>query len=236
MDPIEGYIKANQTFSLQLLLSTQARLTLLQVNRGSILYDDILQSLNGSGGDIELNAPELNAHAALLFEACLAPVINAKSQMTLQMKAEIINNDHAFIKSLLYVMYSRTGGIECAPVEDFKAEAISFLKKNPQPPVPPVAPTVSAYGRMGNANDPVYGGSNGATAYRAEDPRAPGQQLDVEKSEPIVKLLAEVRKVGMDVLFPQTVHDKVRNIFAVFTEMKITFLRCLDFGQYFCCR
>lgn len=32
---------------------------------------------------------------------------------------------------------------------------------------------------------------------------------DIEKSEPIVRLLAQMRKVGMDMLFPQTVHDKV---------------------------
>lgn len=32
---------------------------------------------------------------------------------------------------------------------------------------------------------------------------------DIEKSEPIVRLLAKVRKVGMDILFPQSVHDKV---------------------------
>ena len=35
------------------------------------------------------------------------------------------------------------------------------------------------------------------------------QRIDYEKSDPIVRLLAQVRKVGMDILFPQSTHDKV---------------------------
>lgn len=35
-------------------------------------------------------------------------------------------------------------------------------------------------------------------------------RIDYEKSDPIVRLLAQVRKVGMDILFPQSTHDKVR--------------------------
>lgn len=39
----------------------------------------------------------------------------------------------------------------------------------------------------------------------------PSQRFDYEKSDPIVRLLAQVRKVGMDILFPQGTHDKVLN-------------------------
>ena len=39
----------------------------------------------------------------------------------------------------------------------------------------------------------------------------PSQRFDYEKSDPIVRLLAQVRKVGMDILFPQSTHDKVLN-------------------------
>lgn len=35
------------------------------------------------------------------------------------------------------------------------------------------------------------------------------QRIEFEKSEPIVRLLAQVRKVGMDIIFPQQNHDKV---------------------------
>jgi hypothetical protein len=38
-------------------------------------------------------------------------------------------------------------------------------------------------------------------------------RIEFEKSEPIVRLLAQVRKVGMDILFPQCAHDKVKIFF-----------------------
>jgi len=40
-------------------------------------------------------------------------------------------------------------------------------------------------------------------------PFSPEGMIDIEKSEPIVRLLAHVRKGGMDILFPQISHDKV---------------------------
>jgi hypothetical protein len=217
------------------------------MSKGSILYDDILQSLTLSGR--EMSAQDLNAHAALLYEAVLAPVVNSKNQMTLQMKSEVIANDQAFIKSLLYVMYSRTGGAEFPLVEEFKAEAIAFLKSNPNAlssqahAAFPVAPSLAAVdaafnesfgGQAGfnNFNNPA-GFKPPRGAVGSMDPNAakrnpqrmitdPGemigmdpaqmslqQRIEFEKSEPIVRLLAQVRKVGMDILFPQSVHDKV---------------------------
>eukprot|EP00597_Dinobryon_sp_UTEXLB2267_P014736 CAMPEP_0170107832 /NCGR_PEP_ID=MMETSP0020_2-20130122/6212_1 /TAXON_ID=98059 /ORGANISM="Dinobryon sp., Strain UTEXLB2267" /LENGTH=1044 /DNA_ID=CAMNT_0010332441 /DNA_START=252 /DNA_END=3386 /DNA_ORIENTATION=+ len=41
------------------------------------------------------------------------------------------------------------------------------------------------------------------------DDRKSSNRIDYEKSEPIVRLLAQVRKVGMDILFPQSTHDKI---------------------------
>jgi hypothetical protein len=43
----------------------------------------------------------------------------------------------------------------------------------------------------------------------AEHKYAPAR-VEFERAEPIVRLLAQVRKVGMDILFPQSTHDKVR--------------------------
>lgn len=47
-----------------------------------------------------------------------------------------------------------------------------------------------------------------AEVLESSSPPSAGD-TDIEKSEPIVRLLAQVRKVGMDILFPQSVHDKV---------------------------
>jgi hypothetical protein len=36
--------------------------------------------------------------------------------------------------------------------------------------------------------------------------------LEIEKNEPIIRLLAHIRKAGMDILFPQIIHDKVSSL------------------------
>lgn len=33
--------------------------------------------------------------------------------------------------------------------------------------------------------------------------------IDVEKTEPMIRFLAQIRKIGSDILFPQSIHDKV---------------------------
>jgi hypothetical protein len=48
------------------------------------------------------------------------------------------------------------------------------------------------------------------SAGKGDDGKSPLQFIDYEKSEPIVRFLAQVRKLGMDILFPQSTHDKVK--------------------------
>lgn len=65
----------------------------------------------------------------------------------------------------------------------------------------------------GNANASSSRKSSNAIPFTS-DPDLPDDhkattRIDYEKSEPIVRLLAQVRKVGMDILFPQSTHDKV---------------------------
>jgi hypothetical protein len=43
---------------------------------------------------------------------------------------------------------------------------------------------------------------------RTNSSHSPGRN-EFEKAEPFVRLLAHVRKLGMDILFPQSTHDKV---------------------------
>lgn len=45
---------------------------------------------------------------------------------------------------------------------------------------------------------------------KGDEFRSPLQLIEFEKSEPIVRFLAQARKIGMDVIFPQSTHDKVR--------------------------
>ena len=51
-----------------------------------------------------------------------------------------------------------------------------------------------------------------APTAQVSQPFPPEIIMDIEKSEPIVRLLADIRNDGMDILFPQTSHDKVSAI------------------------
>lgn len=333
MDPIEAFIKGNNKFSLPALIYSHSRLSILQISKASISYEDILQSLTLSERD--MSSTDLNAHAALIYEAVLSPVVTNKNVMALQMNRDIVANDINFIKSVVYVMYSRSGGVDCPCVEEFKLEAMSFLKSSnstapvsssigldpaasvvttlaaqaaaaassgikvsldPSPiqiPTLSMAATVSA--SIGSAASLITSGvdslsitgssnttmkidnapsvinvaksssnvpyNNVIEMYRGyipspttdgvqnriatqdlfpkkvmhaivqsealnyDDARSPLHRIEFEKSEPIVRLLAQVRKVGMDILFPQSVHDKARykpSIFFYFPILRLT--------------
>ena len=239
MDPIESFIKSNRKFSLNLLVNAHSRLSVIQLSKGSVSYEDILQSLCLSGQEIP-NA-DLAAHAAVIYEGVLSPAINAKNQVTLQMNRDIIANDNNFIKSIMNVMYSRCGNTEYPTVEEFKLEALMFLKGNnfPQfsrpnadliePNLPPSRndftfrpsfsankPRFSTQENLLMKKPPVNSNNNirgmmpsDGIDVPMDDHRSPLNRIEFEKSEPIVRLLAQVRKVGMDILFPQSTHDKV---------------------------
>jgi len=63
------------------------------------------------------------------------------------------------------------------------------------------------------------------------DDRKSSNRIDYEKSEPIVRLLAQVRKVGMDILFPQSTHDKVCILLHILVN-HVLFLPLLDSCMY----
>ena len=259
MDPIESFIKSNRKFSLHLLVNAHSRLSVIQLSKGSVSYEDILQSLCLSGQEIP-NA-ELTAHAAAIYEGVLSPVINAKNQVTLQMNRDIIANDSNFIKSILNVMYSRCGNSEFPNVEEFKMEALMFLKGSfsqfPRPEMLEnnIPRNDFAFRPSFSSNKPRFSHENVLMKKPTnnirgmmmpevgmeppmEDHRSPLNRIEFEKSEPIVRLLAQVRKVGMDILFPQSTHDKVSLPFLVLVKMpnsiNIKFLS-LDISMHFCC-
>lgn len=62
-------------------------------------------------------------------------------------------------------------------------------------------------------------GINPQLAALRRGPPAPEPEpvlSEIEKTEPIVRLLAHIRKEGMDILFPQIIQDKVEKVFFLF--------------------
>lgn len=234
MDPIESFIQSNRKFSISLLMNSHARLSILQMNKGGLTFEDILQSLYVQGQT--MNTIELNSHAMLIL-GILVPALTTKGQIKLQMQREIVGNDSGFIKSILNLIYLKCGNVEYPFVEEFKMDAIAFLKyKQNLNRFNQFGGNLAGSfeggwhdGSHGMIQRPMDGNSimaNGGQRKSAavskihsvlvpdsdlpDDHKPSASRIELEKSEPIVRLLAQVRKVGMDVLFPQSTHDKVR--------------------------
>jgi hypothetical protein len=88
--------------------------------------------------------------------------------------------------------------------------------------------TVSSLGKVEKANTQVSGqgiisACNNVTSNRMNyqyNPPPERNKTEAELSEPIVKLLAQVRKQGMDILFPKSTHDKI--LAAIYVAVKST--------------
>jgi len=94
----------------------------------------------------------------------------------------------------------------------------SSVPSVPSPPVPQLT-QLSPAQVQGQAAPPQAGNNPNNSSNAAgmvveydgpEEHKYAPARVEFERAEPIVRLLAQVRKVGMDILFPQSTHDKVR--------------------------
>lgn len=225
-DPIETFIKSNRKFSISLLVNSHSRLGIQQMSKGGLTFEDVLQSLYSQGQ--ALNGIEINAHSMLIL-GILVPALTSKGQIKLQIPREIVSSEAAFIKSILNLIYQKCNNVEYPFVEEFKNESMLYLQNkgagklseplgsggNGQPFIPPSDSTsprnsadLTGNGVQRNSHNAALS-SLYADCDLPDDHKAAANRIEFEKSEPIVRLLAQVRKVGMDILFPQSTHDKV---------------------------
>lgn len=267
--PIYAYLSdASKKFSVPALINAHSRLSGLQVNKGNISYEDILQTLRISLTGISAGEKideDLDAYGALLYEAILTPVfsnpVQHMSKPLLQMRRELVGNESTFIQAIVKVLKAHGSAADChASIEEFEREASAvvvtttpvaepprgpppgswtpsvnpdgFSHPNsqappanrqlsypgmPQPQYPPQHYPPSqhpGYGRPAPAGYPQPGVPVNrsyppvvAPKVHQEDPN--GYVTEMEKHDPIMRLLAQIRKYGMDILFPQSIHDKV---------------------------
>lgn len=253
MDPVESFIQSKQKFSLSLLINAHSRLSVIQLQKGCVTQEDTQQSLRSPVQ--QLTGAEITAHAGLLFESIITPSISATGQVKLQVNKDIVGNDDAFIGAILGVVQTKCAGVEYPLVEEFRREALTYLRSLSEPlkAIEPAAfdsfsglateflperPNVPKHVQA-KAPSPVLQAAPLPPPPQLQQLQQPQQQhqqaqlqqqtapsatveydgpeehkyaparLEFERAEPIVRLLAQLRKVGMDILFPQSTHDKV---------------------------
>jgi len=277
---------SQKTFSVATLINAFSRLSMLQLNKGNISYDDIIQTLQISLGGGEKFDEAMDAYGALLYEGILVPLLpnstNLPSGPLLQIKRELVGNESAFIQAIVKVMAAHCGEENHLAIEEFENEAKTIgileapgsefsnitkgssgwspysqgpngdpqsLRAYPTPPPPSSIPINSsyppsttmyprvppAYGACSPPRPPSQWSSNAPSGE--DDEYAANQQYayDIERQDPIVRLLAQMRKYGMDVLFPQIIHDKVCAVYISFHLIFLLISLCyVGISMYLC--
>jgi hypothetical protein len=247
MDPIEYLLQQSQKkLSLSIFINAHSRLSIVQMNKGSISFEDLMQNLTLSI-TAEMSSNELNGYAGCIYEACFSPFMSPKGPL-LRLSTEIVGNDANFLKAVLKTLYSRAdSSCAAAIVNDFKYEASCFLKKSNNnandlldilaPNFDAVSPSLST-----NSGRDIHSDKcSSVSSVKSPSPRMRSFShsmfletlgAEIEKHELLVPLLANLRKPGMDIMFPQEVHDKVRHEIICFSSAYLFLFRQILMSIY----
>ena len=230
MEPIAAFMRSGNKFSLSLLCFIHSKLSAIQSQRGWVDQNDIENCMNSHPNFHQFSHAELFVHNSVLVESILIPFLSSDGIIKVRLRPDV-SDDETFVACVLNTVYAKSEGVQYQLLEDFKQEALGYLKSidvskrfNLPDSAVTAAPMIRGYqsSRPSSAGSAaliagsaagVYDGleDSYSTMRPTREPHYPDsrQQVEIERSEPIVRLLAQVRKVGMDILFPQSTHDKV---------------------------
>lgn len=188
MDVITHFLsQSNGNVEMKVLLEAIEVLHSLQKKQGKIFRDDINRSLQSSFRCIE----ELSFHVALIVEGAMQPFLATDGQIYLRLREELVINEILLMNSLQCVLLSR--GSKSRGTFSFNHSS-----------------RITDHTRQNLANKPLSIESLHLLQRRTFKESSLLKNVSlVENSEPIIRLLARLRKQGMDLLFPQSCHDKV---------------------------
>lgn len=138
IDPIDVFLNQSQNkkLSISALINTHSRLSMMQMRKGGVSCEDIIQtlrlSLDGKTGDCgERLEVDIDTYGALLYAAVLSPVFTRTSspnQLMLQMKPAMLGNEIIFIKTILKAVKERAlGGSQNPIVSILEKDAAAYL-------------------------------------------------------------------------------------------------------------
>jgi hypothetical protein len=99
MNPIQMYINQNKSFSLPVLLNAFFRLSLLQMNQGSMSFADIQNSIEVVS-DSKVSEEEESVYAGFIYESILVPCLTIDGPK-LRMKQELVGKEKEYLECLL---------------------------------------------------------------------------------------------------------------------------------------
>jgi hypothetical protein len=242
MDVICQYLEErNGEINLRSLLQSRNHLALIQSQKNHLSPSDIKDSFLMSNS--LMSDLELDFHRALLMETCLQPCLGNDGRIKLKLREDMIANDVLFTSSLLNTINIKVRGENHHSIQELKKNISAFLsskvERDRRLQIHPsqtsdfhgvISPidyrvreehlrflndqgmTLPYQQRTGNIKlHPAA-----AMGYsQAQQPQAQYSYIrkNIEMCEPVIRFLAQIRKQGMDILFPQDIHDKVSPVF-----------------------
>jgi hypothetical protein len=256
LNPLANYLQQHaRKLSLSALLNAHARLSMTQIKKGSVSYEDILQTLkltlegktDETGAKLEA---DMEVYGALLYSSILAPCFSAASmnKPSLVMKADVVGNETCFIRVLLKELKDQAGGnAQNSTVLNFEKDSANYLLANgvhdaivgedasisgrtsrvstpdrsietspslrPLNSLPPAdMETLDALPKaVENKLQSSSSQEDSELDYDSSQTEAEGT-VSTETSarhEPVAQFLSQIRRYGMVILVPQTLHDQV---------------------------
>lgn len=210
------------------LIHARNHLGSIQEQRQFISVQDVKDCFFAS--NYMMNNLEIDFHTNLLMDTCAKPCYGPDNRIRYMIREDMLNNDVLFTTSLLNTINLHVRGDRYAVVQDLKKSVGAFLVMKAEETryvnivhpvynsVPVSYPQYKKYHPRDNfdaySKDMYTMPPRPIIPPKMHPTYMPQQQYhharkNIETCEPIVRFLAQIRKQGMDILFPQDTHDKV---------------------------
>lgn len=153
-----------------------------------------------------LSESEMHAHASLLVESTLRPVLNSALGVSLRIVNGVHNPQSFFSNLLTYLVQSNPYGQTVAATEHLRHEAMILCGGSPSQLLPPSPQMMT---RAWAPLPPQHQQLQQLQQQQLQQQQQQHMVSRLEASDHISKFLAMLRKNGMDILFPIACQDKV---------------------------
>jgi hypothetical protein len=187
MDKVQDFLLQNGRYDAFVLIRTFKSILALNKKQGYLLETDVLSAVSNSSCTINFTSYHQTAYCTLIIKACMDLTYTSGGKVNFNLKKEI-DNEIAFFEASLKV------------VSDKKHPNINSITRDMKNQF---ARAKIIYSLDSNHNDSDQSNQKEKNSLYGKS------MQNIEHLEPIVNFLAKVRKLGMDILFPQIAHDQV---------------------------
>jgi hypothetical protein len=217
-------LQRNSDHLFWIFLTTYSRVCALQRTKHDISFEDILDVVQSLPSEA-FSEQELIEYSGVVYETILKPKYATHKGAFLCMRSEILQNVDLYFLEILKVTEEKKADsnqnqeqIE-AFLNAFKREVKSHLEFSKLAQFQETHLSANQSETVSSTGSQRFSSSQNRSLQQGFHTSSTREEQisDVERNDGVVRLLAYIRKGGMDVIFPQLLHDKV-------SEKKILFL------------